>query len=89
MTDEFTIGFWFGVKLAESLTQPLPLNCHFAQLEAVASGELSLLPTDAELNATIEATIGNPSPAREQFRLPDRAGQNARYQSLARKVLGR
>jgi hypothetical protein len=86
---DFTIGFWFGVKLAESLHQPLPLNHHLAQLEAVASGELSLLPTDAELNATIEAMIGNPSPVRERIRLPERAEQNAKYQALARKILGR
>jgi hypothetical protein len=86
---DFATGFWFGVKLAESLHQTLPLNYHLAQLEAVASGELSLLPSDAELNATIEAMIGHPSPARKPTRLPDRAEQNAKYQALARKILGR
>jgi hypothetical protein len=89
--DDFAKGFWFGVKLAESLHQPLPLNCHLAQLEAVASGELSLLPSDVEYRAAIEARAGVKIPAcqRAVIRLPNRAGQNAGHQKFARRILGR
>lgn len=57
---DFCVGFWFGLFVAKSLGFEAQTNTIYDQFRSVARGDLTLMPSPADVFHDIEANVGRP-----------------------------
>ena len=91
--DNFLDGFLLGIAVARSLSFKYDFDKIFDQLRAVATGELSLLPTTEEEIQDFMKVVGRAPTAREiedvrsSSPASNRRQQDARYKEQAKIIL--
>jgi hypothetical protein len=101
---DLRLGFWFAIKVAQTAAGTLDMPRVVEVLRAVASGDLSLIPSPEEVRgdspealALFERHFGRQPNADELQQLDqlakraivrDRQEQDARNKDLAKRILG-
>ena len=57
---DFCVGFWFALFVAKTMGFEAQPNTIYDQLRSVARGDLTLMPSPADVFRDIEATFGRP-----------------------------